>query len=191
MLAAAEITKQLYICSLEAFRKWDQSKVLAARPTVIFNLSGADLEANGAAGARTCAGVPVVVWPFPENELMEYELARVKPRLDRMLDEMRAHIGGGGANIILCVCFDGRNKSALLAAAYLVRYCNMRAQDAIALVSQVYFTHEQREEERAWVKSANPDPALFTKKVERDNVRALTLISYCKLVRSYEPAGAK
>jgi hypothetical protein len=128
----------------------------------------------------------------PDNELMDMEFQKVSQKLDSICETI-AELRANNRNILV-QCGDGKNKSALVVGYYLTRRCGLPTDTAVAMLTTIYFTPEQVQEDVAdkqrlqKVQCGEDVPPMTTDALARQEVRrglrTLTNVSFQKIIRA-------
>lgn len=152
--------------------------------TKVINLTNFDID--------PVDGVEFIEFGLPDTEMLDAEIPRMEGKLDNIVKVINAATATG-SRVLIC-CEDGRNKSMLAAAYYLCSIGNPFAA-TFARLETAYFTPAQlaaeNREKRGEIRTDNPEEiaAIRTAREERQKVRALTMKSYCALLRRKFDAG--
>lgn len=174
--------------------------------TAIINLTGTDIE-NLFGPDQWYDYIDVMDFLLPNQELMDTEIPKVTSKLDAIIAEIYKWREEGKG--ILILCFDGKNKSMLVAAYYTIVDQKKRAaaggppaqnvDDVISHFETIYYTPTQKQEEREDNAAWNIDPDLIDsnlmkltvderkileqKREARRDIRGLTISTFRKLLR--------
>lgn len=128
----------------------------------------------------------------PDNELMDMEFQKVSLKLDSICETI-AELRANGRNVLV-QCGDGKNKSALVVGYYLTRRCGLPTDTVVTMLTTIYFTPEQVQEEVAdkqrlqkiqYGEEVQPITAdALARQEVRRGLRALTNVSFQKIIRA-------
>jgi hypothetical protein len=135
--------------------------------------------------------IDVIEYIVPGYELLDMEIPSIVKKLGEICDmvsELRVN-----RRSVLIQCNDGKNKSALVAAYFLINRCGLDVEKTISHISTIYYTDEQRGEELMDIERLNkvqrgeivpnPTPEDVKKQQSRNGLRALTNRSFKKILR--------
>lgn len=139
-----------------------------------------------------CTGIEVFDYYLPDQELLDTEFGKTIKKLDTIIDDIK-YLHQLNHSVLIC-CFDGRNKSALVAGYYLISI-GEHSSKVITMLDTLYFTPEMRVQEEIYKKQiqdeqngivpfASGDELILRLSLaeSRNKIRCLTLQSFQKII---------
>jgi hypothetical protein len=129
-LLIAHVCDNIYIGNIASIR----ADILARHKiSIIINLAGSQYKRD------KCGDVDIMEYTLPSQELLDSEVPRTISKLDTIYNKIKE--ASSAHNILIC-CNDGKNKSALVAAYYLLKSGQHSAQ-VIKKIENIYCTDSQ------------------------------------------------